>query len=100
MADENQAETDNPPPPVREDIPDIFVDGYHGASLSNGVLRFNLTQNIYPPDPDTGFEKKVVARLVVPVAAFPKILETLQNLYNDLENDGIIRVVAKDGGDE
>jgi hypothetical protein len=74
-----------PAPPAPHDVPTVFIDGYHGVQIANGVARLNLVQEIYPPDPVSGQDRKVVARLVMGLPTLLALRASLDELINDIE---------------
>jgi hypothetical protein len=72
-------------PPAPHDVPTIFIDGYHGVQIANGAARLNLVQEIYPPDPVSGQDRKVVARLVMGLPTLLALRSSLDELIGDIE---------------
>lgn len=76
-----------PAPTVPHDVPTLFIDGYHGVQIANGVARLNLIQEIYPADPVTGQDRKVVARLVMGLPTLLSLRASLDDLIGDIERN-------------
>lgn len=74
-----------PAPTAPNDVPTLFIDGYHGVQIANGVARLNLIQEIYPSDPVTGQDRKVVARLVMGLPTLLSLRASLDDLIGDIE---------------
>lgn len=74
-----------PAPPAGHDVPTLFIDGYHGVQIANGVARLNLIQEVYPADPVTGQDRKVVARLVMGLPTLLALRASLDELSGDIE---------------
>jgi hypothetical protein len=74
---------------ARADIPTIFIDGYHGISYNNGVVRINLTEFVDPIDPVSGENKRVVARLALGLPALYAIYDALGIAISDMKDAGI-----------
>lgn len=74
-----------PAPPAPHDVPTLFIDGYHGVQIANGVARLNLIQEIYPADPVSGQDRKVVARLVMGLPTLLALRSSLDELIGDVE---------------
>jgi hypothetical protein len=74
-----------PAPPAPQDVPTVFIDGYHGVQIANGVARLNLVQDVYPPDPVSGHDRQVVARLAMGLPTLLALRSSVDGLINDIE---------------
>ncbi len=77
------------------DRPLIFMDGYWGVSELAGVVRINITRDIYTNENNTAsIQRKVIGELIIPKENFLNIATGLKNLAelmingnkNDKEN--------------
>lgn len=76
-------------PPVRSDVPTVFVDGYHGVQLSNGVVRINFFENVHPADPVSG-ERRIVQRLAMGMPALLSVATALNGFIEQMHKDGLL----------
>lgn len=83
------------------DAPDVYMDGFHGILVRDGVVRLNLYRDHAPPaDTDGRLERHVVARLLMPLPVFLRVAEASARIVKDLEKDGIIALVAAPSGEQ
>lgn len=83
------AEDPGPLPILDADTQTIFADGFHGFQMNNAVVRLNLIENIYPPDPETGAHRRVVARLAMGLSGLLMMHEALTPIIKQLEETGM-----------
>ena len=70
--------------------PEIYVDGYHGVSVANGVAKLNFFTTAF--DPQTEKISKVAAlRLTCSMSVLVAIYEALGQTLTDLEKQGIMQ---------
>ncbi len=72
------------------DAPEIYVDGYRGAAMRGGVVKFNFFSSILSADLSEG-EDVLTCRLAMQVATVASIHEAFGKLLDDMEKDGLIR---------
>jgi hypothetical protein len=84
---------------VRE-APDVYLDGYQGAVIHNGVMKVNAYVLAFDPESKRHF-KRVVARLKMPLQTVAQVHDALGRFLNDLESQGLIKRVegAPDAGE-
>lgn len=72
-----------------EPIPDIFIDGFQGVLVRDGVAKLNLFTDIH--DPRTGeIARRVTARLITPVVTLAGIHSAVGEVLEGLKRDGIL----------
>lgn len=79
----------DPPLVGATEAPDVYIEGYQGTMVYNGVVKVNayvLAMN--PASEQTS--RKVVARLTMPLASMISIHDAFGKLIEDLEKDGVI----------
>ncbi len=72
------------------DAPEIYVDGYRGAALRGGVIKFNFFTSILSADLSEG-EDVLACRLAMQVSTVASVHEAFGKLLDDMEKDGLIR---------
>lgn len=77
--------------------PDIFIDGYTGVSVKDGVVRLNLVTTRLNANMESATDV-IVSRLAMPLAVMLRVHEALGHLIRDLERDKVI-VRKTEGGD-
>ena len=84
-------------------VPDIFTDGYSGVMVSDGTVRLNLTTLQIPLPVGDGSvvpaQKKIVARLIIPVSAFVKISAALAKNVTEGQKDEIYPLFDAETGE-
>ena len=83
------------------DAPVIFADVVHGFSATKEVARFNLIQHVLVSPTETEVEQthsKVVARVVMPLSAIPKMHTWLTGILEALSKEGVMRTVERNPG--
>jgi hypothetical protein len=90
--------TEEPPPLVdRGQAFELFIDGYQGASLSNGMVKFNLFSNRL--NATTGqAERVVVCHLTMPISTFVAVHRAFGALLHSMQQQGVF--VPEDRTDE
>ncbi|MGA8611103.1 MAG: hypothetical protein WB760_05210 [Xanthobacteraceae bacterium] len=71
------------------DAPEIFVDGYQGASVVNGVVKIHFHTTKFDPLTE-GMVRQVVFTMVVPAVALAQISGSLNDLIESLKRDGLL----------
>ena len=77
-----------------ETTPIIFSDGIHGMQVRDGMVSFNLTTDVFPV-PRSAIEggyTQAVARLVIPLNAYVRMVQYLQKSLQEFEKENIIQV--------
>lgn len=75
-----------------ESAPEVYVDGYKGVIITNGVAKLNFFSTVF--DPATNRTLPVATlRLVTPVDALSGIRDALNKLFADLEREKIVQRV-------
>lgn len=72
----------------------VYVDGATGFTLSDGVCRFNLTQEVFDSNSMDGTSDKhdiVACRIAIPLTRFAALSEWINDLMGKLESEGVIR---------
>jgi hypothetical protein len=70
--------------------PEIYVDGYQGATYKDGVIKLNFYSTILDPASNATYNE-VVMRLALTVNAVAQIHAALGQLVGDLERKGVVR---------
>lgn len=72
-------------------VPEIYIDGYQGASYKDGVIKLNAySLTLDPVDNQT--YRDVVCRLTLSVSNVISVHAALGNLVRDLEKAGILKL--------
>lgn len=79
-----------------ESAPEILVDGYRGALVSDSIIKLNFVSLCFDASQNTTNLVGAV-RLVLPVDEFADIMQGLNTLLADLQQRGL---VAKSEGDK
>jgi hypothetical protein len=69
---------------VNEPIPTLYIDGFWGAAINDGVVKLNLYEVRYPLVEGEKPKKHIVARLAIPVPSFFKVVAALDALRQQL----------------
>lgn len=73
------------------DAPFLFVDGYQGVMIANGVVRLRLVRGRQTDSADdTEIENEVVARLAMGAATLESFYKALGGLVKDMKEDGTL----------
>ncbi len=83
-----------------QEAPDVYIEGYQGATVYNGVMKVNAYVVIFDPESKKHF-RRVVARLTMPLQTLVQVHDAFGRFLNDLENQGLIKRVegAPDAGE-
>jgi len=65
--------------------PSLFIDGFHGMAVINGMARLNLHEDRYNPISGKT-ERHIVTRLVFPVAGLAGFIEGLQKANESISS--------------
>lgn len=71
--------------------PALYVDGFTGISLANGVVKLNMHADHFNSSTDA-IERHIITRLVMPVAVLVSLSQGLQQLVEQMKKDGAIQV--------
>jgi len=88
--------TDTPATPaltirVGSTVPEIYIDGYQGAQIKDGVLKLNLfSQHLDPATNATCNE--VVARLALSIPTLISLYASFGGLLKELGDAGVITI--------
>ncbi len=79
-------------PPLRmaSNAPEIYVDGYQGATYKDGVVKLNFYSTALDPVTNAT-HNEVVMRMALSVSTAIQIHQALGQLVGDLERKGILR---------
>ena len=71
------------------EAPEILIDGYQGAIVTNGTVKLNCFSVAI--DPTVGEPTHIcTARLAMSVSTLVQVRDALTNLISDLQRDGVI----------
>jgi len=92
MSEPMLTKTDNASPPLRmaPHAPEIYVDGYQGATYKDGVVKLNFFSTALDPTSNATYNE-VVMRLALTVNTVGQLHQALGQLVGDLERKGIVR---------
>jgi hypothetical protein len=91
MAIESKIDADTNKFPLEElePAPEIYVDGFQGAVISNGVAKFSFFSLYH--DPLSGQNKRrVVLHLACPVATVDGVQKAFAEIMTNLQQTGVI----------
>ena len=74
------------------EAPDIYIEGYQGSMVHNGVIKINAYVMAFDPASEQ-MKRRVVARLTMPMPSMIQIHDALGRLIEQLEKDGLIQRV-------
>jgi hypothetical protein len=82
------------------EAPDVYIEGYQGAAIHNGVAKLNAFVVVFDPESRQHF-KHVVARLTMPLQTLIQVHDALGRFLSDLESQGLVKRVegAPDAGE-
>jgi hypothetical protein len=91
------AEKTEPPIQDLEDAPELYVDGYHGATFKGGVVKLNFFSDVFDPVRE---ETRRLAgfRMTASVVTIAQMHKALGDLIETLANQGIVIRVEDDKG--
>ena len=69
---------------VNEPIPTIYIDGFWGIAVNDGVVKINLYEIKYPLVDGEQPKKHIVTRIVIPVPSFIKVVTVFDNIRQQL----------------
>lgn len=87
----NEPKAIEAPPPLvdRGQATELFIDGYQGISITNGVAKLNTFSTRL--NPNTGeAERVVVCYLAMPLSTLASIHAAFGALLRDLRQEGIM----------
>jgi hypothetical protein len=58
----------------------IYVDGYWGVSITDGVMKLNLYETRTSPIGEMTTKKYIVARIAIPLPSFFKVADAFSQL--------------------
>jgi hypothetical protein len=73
------------------DAPVVYIDGYQGVSVGNGIVKMNLFQDVF----DTATNKnirKCVTVLAIPLAVFEGMRGSMNDLARQFSESGLLIV--------
>jgi len=71
--------------------PEIYVDGYQGASYKDGVIKLNFYSLALDPATNQTI-REVVMRMTLSIGTVMQVHAAFGNLLKDLEKASVIRV--------
>lgn len=71
------------------DAPEVFVDGFHGVSVANGVVKVNFYSMLGQPTPK---DAKCVVRVSMSVGTFVQVRDVFSELIESFNRDGVLTV--------
>src|SRR5262245_42897307 len=89
------AEKTEPPIEDLDDAPEIYVDGYHGATFKNGVIKLNFFSDLFDPVQDET-RRLAVLRLTTSIVTIAQLHKALGDLIESLADKGIVIRVEDD----
>ncbi|HRI75663.1 MAG TPA: hypothetical protein PLX33_01610 [Alphaproteobacteria bacterium] len=78
-----EKENNNPDIILIEPIESLFIDGFQGVSMNNGIVRINLHEDKYDPTTEK-VSRHIVKRLCIPIASFISFVDTLDEIKKSL----------------
>lgn len=79
-----------------EPIPEIYIDGFTGVLVKGPAVKLNLFSDVQDMTTQH-LERRIVARLTMPLPVLVSIQSTLERVVKDWERDGIIERTPKKG---
>jgi hypothetical protein len=70
------------------EAPEVYIDGYQGAMLANGVVKMNCFTVGIDPTTSRPFQK-VAVRLTIPLQSFVDIHAAMGELIKNIRENGV-----------
>lgn len=92
MSDDTTRGDTTPAQPLRmgAHVPEIYVDGYQGATYKDGIVKLNFFSLALDPATNAS-HREVVMRMALSVGTVMQVHQALGSLINDLEAKGVLR---------
>lgn len=74
---------------VSEHTPEIYVDGFTGVIVKEGVIKFNFFSDILNASNNT-VERRIVSHMTMPLTVLKSVTEAMDKILVDLIKDGKI----------
>lgn len=71
-------------------VPEIYVDGYQGATYKDGIVKLNFFSLALDPATNAS-HREVVMRMALSVGTVMQVHQALGSLIGDLESKGVLR---------
>lgn len=71
-------------------VPEIYVDGYQGATYKDGIVKLNFFSLALDPATNAS-HREVVMRMALSVGTILQVHQALGSLIADLEGKGVLR---------
>jgi len=70
----------------KDNLPTIFVDGFSGLSVTNGVVKLNLVEDSYDPAKEN-VTRSVVVRLAMSTTTFSEFVQVINSIHTEIFAD-------------